>query len=502
MRFKLSLLIISISLLSMNLYSRALRHINMNDAKQKHHQKLTEQKIQEEIDKREKEFIASVMEEKKYDWRKKLNEGMTSSGTFFTTLPATGDVNLAYPEWNDLGGYNYSISGGTVTITNSGTPGPESGVAASFDTSLYDTLVIDVGFSGNTILGVFPSGSGGPLLVTTSPGTYNISIPGSKNQVLVFLSATLSVGTVTINNLRFQRRTPMNVVVPLNSPEATSFIRAEPNLSNLSPAERLQKLKEMLEASDEYVMKMLGVDFPGTGAVPPGEFDPFAQTPPGEAGDTPGVEIAGGYGLRPDGTSGMNKVGDKVYDPNTKKEYELVPSNKYGGGTQWQPVRQASDSSQDTQIAQALPIEPAQQRRGATGVGIPDTTGTSPGSNLPPKSQMNYPKEWLPKQAQKKQTTMVAHYEPEGQVISEKKLKPPQEVLGRIPGYYDGKPAPLGFPIEPPPKMVNGMHPDLVDGKKAADRFNRLDPESARAMPFTGNPHIDKKIKAARKNPK
>lgn len=36
----------------------------------------------------------------------------------------------------------------------------------------------------------------------------------------------------------------------------------------------------MLEASDEYVEKMLGLDFPGTGAVPPGE-----------AGDTPGVEV-------------------------------------------------------------------------------------------------------------------------------------------------------------------------------------------------------------------
>ena len=69
-------------------------------------------------------------------------------------------------------------------------------------------------------------------------------------------------------------------------------------------------------------------------------------------------------------------------------------------------------------------------------------------------------------------------------------------------GYYDGKPAPLGFPVEPPPKMVNGMHPDLVDGKKVADRFNRLDPESAKAMPPTGNQHIDKKVKAARKQPK
>ena len=89
------------------------------------------------------------------------------------------------------------------------------------------------------------------------------------------------------------------------------------------------------------------------------------------------------------------------------------------------------------------------------------------------------------------------------QVLSERKrLKSPKSVVDKIPGYYDGKPAPLGFPIVEPPKMKNGMHPDLVDGKKTAKRFNRLDPISAKAMPKTGNPHIDKKVKAAAKKPK
>ena len=67
---------------------------------------------------------------------------------------------------------------------------------------------------------------------------------------------------------------------------------------------------------------------------------------------------------------------------------------------------------------------------------------------------------------------------------------------------YSDKPAKKGYPNEPPPKMVNGMHPDLVDGKKVADRFNRLDPESAKAMPPTGNSHIDKKVRASAKKPK
>ena len=186
----------------------------------------------------------------------------------------------------------------------------------------------------------------------------------------------------------------------------------------------------MLEASDEYVLKLLGADFPGTGAVLPGE-----------AGDTPGVEIAGGpgeygsysnYGTKPDGTKGFSKPGEMMKD-DSGNWLEYVP------GSGWQMVP----------------------------------------------------------------SLKLAHYEPQGQVISEKrKLKSPQKILNKIPGYYDGKPAPLGFPVEPPPEMKNGMHPDLVDGKKVADRFNRLDPESAKAMPPTGNPHIDKKVKAARKKPK
>ena len=98
--------------------------------------------------------------------------------------------------------------------------------------------------------------------------------------------------TYGIGNLGFRRTTPINVFVSLDSPEASSFIRTDPMMSNLSPAERQKKLREMLASGNEYVKKMLGADFPGTGAVPPGEYDPFKQAPAGEAGDTPGVEIS------------------------------------------------------------------------------------------------------------------------------------------------------------------------------------------------------------------
>jgi hypothetical protein len=472
----------------MNTYSRALHRINMKDVKIKHQQKLIEQKIQEEKKKEEEKYIASVMEEKKYDWREKLNEGMTSSETFFTTLPATGDLTISSNDFSDPDTYLFSssVSGTDVLMVSTEDSSPIESAnytnlrqvrTGNIDSSKSTTIVVSVtkptsdfptwqdrdpleNFNDNISVVAYSNSNPIETSVTLSNdfnGTQSFTLPSNLRVSdlriqfsqfgLIPVPGDPSSGqpNATIKVITTQRQTPMNVFVSLDSPEASSFIRTDPMMSNLSPEERRQKLKEMLEASDEYVEKMLGLDFPGTGSIPPGEYDPFKQAPAGEAGDTPGVEIAGGYGLRPDGTSGMNKVGDKVYDPATKKEYELVPSKKYGGGTQWTPVRQATKAS-------------------------------------------------MP---------MVAHYKPQGQLISEKKkLKSPQEVLNKIPGYYDGKPAPLGFPVEPPPKIVNGMHPDLVDGKKIADRFNRLDPESAKATPLTGNPHIDKKVKAARKKPK
>jgi hypothetical protein len=99
-----------------------------------------------------------------------------------------------------------------------------------------------------------------------------------------------------------------------------------------------------------------------------------------------------------------------------------------------------------------------------------------------------------------KYKSMFAHYEPQGEVIKEKKTF--KDLTKKIPGYYDGKPSPLGFPLEEPPKIVNGYHPDLVNGKKVSQRYNRLDPDSAKSMPPTGNPYIDKKVRAAAKKPK
>ena len=624
---------------------RILHHVNRKDFKKTYQRRLDEQeflslKIREQkiLEQQEIQKIKKLFAPLKYDWRKEVNEGMTSSGVFFTTLSATGDVNLetlghsAYQaeftsgasvgsdfgaeylnfsgDFNEYGN-RYAFLNATDTsnyttvnisvIRGNDTPGTynklptndlvvyyynnttnvsdilgsilRSNVSAISPNSFPFTLPLEARGPGVEI-GIVESGGGqnlngqqfiGKNLLSLHPSTFNSEISGwidsllsnnalgtitddIKQQIGGFIwndmqlqyynsyngypapisnltGATSSADRIYIANaiiadfqsnyrkyattygisgIAYQRRTPVNVFVPLDSPEATSFIRTDPMMANLSPKERLQKLKEMLIASNEYIEKMLGSGFPGTGAVPPGEFDPFAQASPGKAGDTPGVEIAGlppgMYPIDPMGGQAPAPKGYKApgtYDP--KQFYQLGPNSLPSPNLPSTPPGLSQGGDQDTQVAWNTPVLP-------TGPSTPVKYDKFMKQYVPSSRDGfpgNYAPGYLPTASNNKKQSMVASYEPQGQIITEKKkLKSPEEVLNKIPGYYDGKPAPLGFPMEPSPKMINGMHPDLVDGKNVSNRFNRMDPESARAMPLTGNPHIDKKVIKARKQPK
>ena len=76
-----------------------------------------------------------------------------------------------------------------------------------------------------------------------------------------------------ITDIKFQRKTPINVVVSLDSPEAVSFVRVGGNEGD--PKKRKKKVNDQLEASDQYTTKQMGKDFPGSGARLGDETDPF-----------------------------------------------------------------------------------------------------------------------------------------------------------------------------------------------------------------------------------
>ena len=283
--------------------------------------------------------------------------------------------------------------------------------------------------------------------------------------------------TYAITDLNFKRRTPANVFVALDDPEASAFIR-DGSTDNLSRAEKKKKLEDHLKSGQEYLDKMFGEGMP-KGATEISDYEPqqsfshIAQALPYTdeddafdndyyKGPPPDIDDDSDF---PDLDIPLAKrKGDKIAG---------VPRNYPGEG--------------------AVPAYPSP--RG------PYTPIKNYGTDKNPKFMPSGPPINPYRLAKKK--TVVAHHEPHGEVLSEKKrLKSPKNVVDKIPGYYDGKPAPLGFPIEEPPKMKNGYHPDLVDGKKVANRYNRLDPISAKAMPPTGNPHIDRKVRAVAKKSK
>ena len=67
-----------------------------------------------------------------------------------------------------------------------------------------------------------------------------------------------------LTSIRFQRRAPMNVVVPLDDPRALSFIRLGGKEGD--PKKRKKNVDNILKASKQYVNKVVASPFPGTDA--------------------------------------------------------------------------------------------------------------------------------------------------------------------------------------------------------------------------------------------
>ena len=506
----------------MSLYTRARKHIDINRVKELREDKIRREKIAEILKQQEiiRAEIAEIEaeESKHVNWRKELKEGMTTSGLGMINLPANEfDVGEADDKNSDVAPSHTpdgTLSNGTWTMNNAPDEG-NSGITISLlvDLSRSDTFSTQVYFDNATIdpahgMDVVLDGPGGqiqiiPISVPASgTGSANpqIAIKPSLRVKGVTLSYTVignggeegakEIGTnaIRITSTVPYRTKPMNLFVSLDDPEATAFIRDTLSNQSLSPEEKKKKLEEQLGASSEYLTKMYGEGI-FTGATEISDVEPQQSFSDIAVSPTP-YGSGTRYGTKPDGSQGFPEPGE-LNKGNDGKWYEYGP-----GG--WVPIPSVdAGGGDDTMIAAGG----NPRNTGGTSSGDPDNIqwprNKYPNKKAPPGPGYRSPT------AKKKQTTMVAHHEPQGKVLSEKKkLKSPKDLVDKIPGYYDGKPAPLGFPIVEPPKMKNGMHPDLIDGKKTAKRFNRLDPISARAMPKTGNPHIDKKVKAAANKPK
>jgi len=489
----------------MNLYSRARKHIDMDRVKELREERIKREQIAEILQQQDKiraELKEIEREESKYcDWKKELDEGMTTAGLGMINLDAVGDVDLV-----DLGNEtpNQNVqpgatnNGGTYTF-GPVTPGYGFASTLSFFPNTVDLTKVD------TIVFDFTAGDITEFdFVVDIPGTssvYSLSISSGRKVITLkqsdriknaFITWTLNknqgdpVGTNRISGVALQRRRPMNVLVSLDDPEASAFIR-DGDFDRLSNAEKKKKLEEQLRSSDEYLNKMFGEGMP-KGATTIADYEP-QQSFMDIAAAQQGPIRPGPRGYKKPGTYDPNKFYDLKNDPSQLPSPNL-PATGPGYSSIPDGTKVAASYPKPDPLDKLLKdIDDADKKLKN------QPPGTRPGKGRGMGDRWDFNKF-----VKGKGNTMVAHHEPQGKVIKEKKSF--KDITKKIPGYYDGKPSPLGFPVEEPPKMKNGFHPDLVDGKKVANRFNRLDPQSAKAMPKTGNPHIDKKVRAAAKKPK
>ena len=245
----------------MSLYTKARKHIDMNRVKELREEAVKEQKIAE-VKKQQEEILAElkrieIKENLKYsNWRRdleNLNETMTTAGMGMVNYPPQGDVDL------DNAVSPFTLSGSSEHGYNSVTKSVRG------DRSKYDTIVVRVTSSssdweivrGDALVTLGSGGSGIKTIVI--PRTYASIYYTAKDD-----------GNVTFHTV-YQRRAPVNVFVPLDDPEANSFIRGGLGGSE----ERRQQLKDQLEAGNELMIK-LGLDPSKTS---PGDIEIAADYP-------------------------------------------------------------------------------------------------------------------------------------------------------------------------------------------------------------------------------
>ena len=107
---------------------------------------------------------------------------------------------------------------------------------------------------------------------------YSITIPdyarapGTQFILMQPVNSGVGFDHYGVTEIKFQRKAPIAVFVPLDNPEASSFIRSAPEGS--TPKKRKKNVNDKLDASDEYTQAKFGNEFPGQEVRVGGE-DPF-----------------------------------------------------------------------------------------------------------------------------------------------------------------------------------------------------------------------------------
>jgi len=128
-----------------------------------------------------------------------------------------------------------------------------------------------------------------PLGAAPSSGLndYSLTIPdyaraaGTQFILIQPINSGEGFDNYGVTEIKFQRKSPIAVFVPLDNPEASSFIRSAPPKSTSTPKKRKKAVDDKLQASDDYTASKFGDEFPGREVRVGGE-DPFASAKIGD----------------------------------------------------------------------------------------------------------------------------------------------------------------------------------------------------------------------------
>ena len=320
----------------MNLYTRARKHIDMSRVKEIREQNKEKKLLQEYNKRKELAALRDKHNPEYSNWRGNVTEGMNTSNVFFTTLPSTGETDLESIDTDTTNSFEGAagdaafqhsevVSSGSGSgsdggfdignhLTFNGDGAPRWSILKPIDSSKFDTFVINAIRGNDNNGGEDPDEDGEELrLFYLPPGgstfrsiTRNQSIDlvlsadsdiiiplGSTDDGLIDYSVTLpsyargegfaymlyqqtNSGTgfdnYGVKSVRYKRRAPLSVFLPLDSPEAVSFIND--GSGGLTPEEKKKRLDDMLAASDEYI----GTAFPENKIISDRVKDQIQQT--------------------------------------------------------------------------------------------------------------------------------------------------------------------------------------------------------------------------------
>ena len=213
----------------------------MNRVKELREEKIKQKRIVDETREQIREELRNLNGPEFSNWRCDLDEGMTTSDVFSTTFPAQGDVDLGTAI------ATFSLSGqdpSDYNQINKNTLG---------NYKQFDTMIVDI--NTNSSDWEIHSIDDLDFLAVGGSGNHRVVIPKTFRGLFFTVKDD---GSATITST-YQRRAPVSVLVSLDSPEATAFIRTDPIMQGLSAEDRKKKLIDMLDAGDEYLLKYLGI---------------------------------------------------------------------------------------------------------------------------------------------------------------------------------------------------------------------------------------------------